>query len=229
MFGALLQHISNKMREATNQVARATIDVRQLGYSEKKFDHFKFGPKYARLQQRLCVVYWELLQYVSAHTPSTTPSAKSPTPRSRPPPIADDASPGGVTESEAKVNSGTKSGSRPPREPSQRKKQQPAGSPSSPARPRLHLGFEADYLLATVDPAVRYVRDYMVLSNVHRLLYIASRNVHASRNELRKRRGQSKAKVAKVKAKDSVKNSNKASGMLPAINGTVTPRSNTVV
>ena len=124
-----------RLREATSQVARATMDVRQLGHSEKKYDHYQFGAKYGRLQQRLCVVYYELQDFASSQKSDGD---------------------GGIV--------------------------------------KLHSSLSAaDYLLTAVDPAVRYVRDYMVLTNVHRLLYSASRNIHLARNSLRH------SKQAKVK------------------------------
>jgi hypothetical protein len=190
-------------------VARATIDVRQLGHSEKKFDHYQFGPRYARLQQRLCIVYWELLQYVTVHNASITPTKGGASPKKA----------GGVAKS------GVSKGGAAKQKPAAASTAAKTSSGRFTASP-VWLNFEADYLLTTVDPAVRYVRDYMVLSNVHRLLYLASRSVHVARNDLRRQRERSKAK-AKVKVKDVVQSKvvKKAkNGTLAAVRTSPTPR-----
>lgn len=189
-------------------MARATIDVRQLGHSEKKFDHYQFGPRYARLQQRLCIVYWELLQYVTVHNASITPTNNGASPKA-----------GGVAKS------GVSKGGSAKQNPAAASTAAKTSSGRFTASP-VWLNFEADYLLTTVDPAVRYVRDYMVLSNVHRLLYLASRSVHVARNDLRRQRERSKAK-AKVKVKDIVQSKvvKKAkNGTLATVRTSPTPR-----
>lgn len=140
----------------------ATMDVKQLSYSETRFDHSHFGPKYARLQQRLCVTYWELLTYTSAHKAAAAATATSPQPQS---------------QHRHRHGHGTEVKDAVSRKQGRVRQRGRTITTSAPAS--LSRFSSLAPTSVTVDPAVRYARNYVTITNVHRLLQRASVNLRA--------------------------------------------------